>query len=86
MVNLNEFIGKYYSKELDVIYEFFETDEKLYLKYKNHDKIALETVQKDEFGNNDRTLYYFTRNSKNEIEKMLFSCDGSISEIEFVKQ
>lgn len=85
-VNVKEFTGRYYSEELDVIYEFFETDEKLYLKYKNHDKIALETVQKDEFGNNDRTLYYFTRNSKNEIVKMLLSCDGSISEIEFVKQ
>lgn len=85
-VNVNEFVGKFYSEELDVIYEFFETDENLYLKYKNHDKIALETVQKDEFGNNDRTLYYFTRNSKNEIDKMLLSCDGSISEIEFIKQ
>ncbi|MQP23928.1 serine hydrolase [Flavobacterium sp. LMO8] len=85
-VNVKEFVGKYYSEELDVVYEFFETDDKLYLKYKNHDKIALETVQKDEFGNNDRTLYYFTRNSKNKIQKMLLSCDGSISEIEFVKQ
>ena len=85
-VNVNEFVGKFYSEELDVIYEFFETDDNLYLKYKNHDKIALETVQKDEFGNNDRTLYYFTRNSKNEIDKMLLSCDGSISEIEFIKQ
>lgn len=85
-VNVNEFVGKYYSQELDVIYEFFETDDKLYLKYKNHDKIALETVQKDEFGNNDRTLYYFTRNTKNEIVKMLLSCDGSIAEIEFIKQ
>lgn len=85
-VNVNEFVGKYYSEELDVVYNFFEKEGVLYLSYKNHKNIPLSTIQKDEFGNNDRTLYYFTRNSKNEIEKMLLSCDGSISEIEFVKQ
>lgn len=84
-VNTKEFVGKFYSNELDVTYNFYEKDGVLHLSYRNHENIPLSTVQKDEFGNNDRTLYHFTRNDKNEISVMLLSCDGSVKEIEFIK-
>ncbi len=84
-VNTKEFVGKFYSNELDVNYNFYEKDGVLHLSYRNHDNIPLSTVQKDEFGNNDRTLYHFTRNDKNEISGMLLSCDGTVKEIEFIK-
>ena len=84
-VNTKEFIGKFHSNELDVTYNFYEKDGVLHLSYRNHDNIPLSTVQKDEFGNNDRTLYHFTRNDKNEISGMLLSCDGTVKEIEFIK-
>lgn len=85
-VNTKEFTGKYYSSELDVTYNFYEKENTLYLSYRNHENIPLSTVQKDEFGNNDRTLYHFTRNDKNEIARMHLSCDGSVKEIAFIKQ
>jgi CubicO group peptidase (beta-lactamase class C family) len=84
-VNAMGFTGKFYSNELDVTYNFYEKEGTLYLSYRNHKNVPLSTVQKDEFGNNDRTLYHFTRNDKNEIYGMLLSCDGSVKEIEFIK-
>ena len=84
-VNVMEYTGKFYSNELDVTYNFYEKEGVLYLSYRNHENIPLSTVQKDEFGNNDRTLYRFTRNDKNEISGMLLSCDGSVKEIDFVR-
>lgn len=85
-VNTKEFIGKFHSNELDVTYNFYEKEGTLYLSYRNHENVPLSTVQKDEFGNNDRTLYHFTRNDKNEISGMLLSCDGSVKDIDFVKK
>jgi CubicO group peptidase (beta-lactamase class C family) len=84
-VNLNEFVGDFYSEELDINYHFFIREKQLFLSYKNHENNALSTVQKDEFGNNDRTLYHFVRNESNAIIKMFLSCDGTVKEIEFVK-
>uniref|UniRef100_UPI00404A591D serine hydrolase domain-containing protein n=1 Tax=Flavobacterium sp. TaxID=239 RepID=UPI00404A591D len=84
-VNLNEFVGDFYSEELDISYHFFIREKQLFLSYKNHENIALSTVQKDEFGNNDRTLYHFVRNESNAIIKMFLSCDGTVKEIEFVR-
>jgi CubicO group peptidase (beta-lactamase class C family) len=85
-VIIDEFVGDFYSDELNVTYYFFEKEGTLYLTYKNHENVSLSTVQKDEFGNNDRTLYHFTRNDKNEISGMLLACDGSVKDIEFVKK
>jgi hypothetical protein len=74
-VNLNEFVGDFYSEELDINYHFFIREKQLFLSYKNHENNALSTVQKDEFGNNDRTLYHFARNESNAIIKMFLSCE-----------
>jgi hypothetical protein len=85
-VNPEEYTGTYYSEELDVNYQFYTKEDKLYLDYPNNKNIALSTVQKDEFGNNQRTLYQFVKNENNIVIKMKLSCEGSVKEIEFMKR
>lgn len=85
-VDTNEFTGSYFSAELDVEY-YFSTDENgLFLSYQNHKKMPLTPGQEDEFGNGDRVLYHFTRNEKNQINGILVSSDGSVSNIRFAKK
>jgi hypothetical protein len=43
-------------------------------------------VQLNEFGNNDRTLYQFTKDKKEVITRMLLSCDGAVKNIIFKKK
>jgi CubicO group peptidase (beta-lactamase class C family) len=85
-VKINEFIGTYYSEELNTTYIFFEKDNKLYLTYKNHQNIVLSTVEIDEFGNNARTSYQFKRNKNKQIVSMELSSEGTVKNINFVKQ
>lgn len=85
-VKINEFIGTYYSEELNTTYTFFEKDNKLYLTYKNHQNIVLSTVEIDEFGNNARTSYQFKRNKNKQIVSMELSSEGTVKNINFVKQ
>jgi hypothetical protein len=81
-INIKDFIGNFYSKELDATYTFSVNNDKLILNYKNNKDIPLTAVQLNSFGNNNRTLYQFN-NSKT---KMYLSCDGTVSSIEFMKQ
>ncbi|WP_161792603.1 serine hydrolase domain-containing protein [Psychroserpens damuponensis] len=83
--NLNDFVGDYFSEELQTNYTFFIDDNTLKLSYKNHDNITLYPIQHYSFGNHDRTLYEFTTNTKGKIIGMLLSCDGQVSHIEFVR-
>jgi hypothetical protein len=85
-VQINEFVGNYYSDELNTTYVFFEKDNKLYLTYKNHENTALSTVEIDEFGNNARTSYQFIRNGNNQIISMKLSSEGTVKDISFIKQ
>lgn len=85
-VKIKDFVGNYYSDELNTTYTFFEKDNKLFLTYKNHENIALSTVEKDEFGNNARTSYQFIRNKNNEITSMMLSSEGTVKNISFIKQ
>lgn len=85
-VKTNEFIGNYYSEELNTTYTFFEKDNKLFLSYKNNENTALSTVEIDEFGNNARTSYQFIRNGNNQIISMKLSSEGTVKDIRFIKQ
>lgn len=84
-VIIDDYTGEFYSEELDINYHFSSKQNQLSLSYKNHENITLSFVQKDEFGNNDRTLYHFDRNEANSIIKMFLSCDGTVKDIEFIK-
>jgi CubicO group peptidase (beta-lactamase class C family) len=85
-VKITEFIGTYYSEELNTTYTFFEKDNKLFLTYKNNENIALSTIEIDEFGNNARTSYQFKRNQNNQIVSMELSSEGTVKNINFIKQ
>lgn len=83
--DFNDFVGNYFSEELEASYHFYTDDDMLKLKYKNHDNILLYPIQTNTFGNHDRTLYQFTTNKDGKIIGMLLSCDGQVSNIEFTK-
>jgi len=85
-IKINEFVGNYFSEELNTTYTFFEKDSKLFLTYKNHENIALSSVEIDEFGNNARTLYQFKRNANHQIVSMELSSEGTVKDIHFIKQ
>ena len=80
-----EYIGKYYSCELNVTYTIFEENGNLYLSYPNRLKIRLFPRQKDEFGNGYRTLYRFIRQENNKIDKLLVASEGIVKDIEFIR-
>lgn len=85
-VNVSNFIGDFYSEELDVRYRFFVEDNTLKLTYKGKKNINLNPVQLNEFGNNDRTLYHFEKDENEKITRMLLSCDGTVKNIIFEKK
>ena len=83
--DLSNFVGNYFSEELESTYHFYTEDDMLKLEYKNHENISLYPIQINKFGNQDRTLYHFTTNKDGKIIGMLLSCDGQVSNIEFLK-
>lgn len=83
LVNVKEFEGYFYSEELDVRYYFYKEENTLKLTFKGSDTLKLNTVQLNEFGNNDRTLYHFIKDQNNVVTGMLLSCDGTVNEIIF---
>ncbi|MGX7667926.1 serine hydrolase domain-containing protein [Flavobacterium pedocola] len=85
-VPLEEFVGNFYSEELTVTYHFTKKDNRLILSYKNNENILLTPVQKDEFGNNQRTLYHFVRDDKQKIKTLLLSSEGTVKDIVFLKK
>ena len=85
-VDVSGFVGDFYSKELDVTYHFFVENDTLRLSYRGNENITLNPVQLNEFGNNDRTLYHFTKNEKDTVTGMLLSCDGTVKNIIFKKE
>ncbi|WP_452230324.1 serine hydrolase domain-containing protein [Lacinutrix sp. MEBiC02404] len=85
-VNSTDFVGSYFSEEVGVTYRFFVADNVFKLSYKNNENIPLHPIQLDEFGNNSRTLYRFTRDKENHIIGMLLYSEGTIKDIFFKKE
>jgi hypothetical protein len=83
--DLCNYAGSYFSEELKTTYTFTIENNTIMLSYPNHKDIKLHPVELDKFGNNDRTLYHFTVNSEGQVNGMLLSCDGQVSNIEFIK-
>lgn len=83
--NLKDFTGYYYSEELRTTYYFFIDNNMLKLTYANHEQITLFPVQLNQFGNRNRTLYHFLTTKDGKITRLLLSCDGQASTIEFIK-
>ncbi len=85
-VNNNDFVGSYFSEEMDVTYRFFIADNVFKLSYKNNENIPLLPVQLDAFGNSNRTLYHFTRDEEDHVVGMVLYSEGTIKDIFFKKE
>ncbi|MBL4649575.1 MAG: beta-lactamase family protein [Aureispira sp.] len=78
--------GIYFSEELDIEYELFDKNDKLYLSYLNNPSVELFSGQKDEFGSGRRTRYVFDRNGAGEITSFRVASEGTVKDILFVKK
>ncbi|WP_338791621.1 serine hydrolase domain-containing protein [Bernardetia sp. MNP-M8] len=85
-VNTNDYIGKFYSDELDVTYQIFQKDSKLILSFPNNENIQLSSRRKDEFGTNQRMRLSFQRNKKGKIDAFEVAAEGTVKEILFEKE
>ena len=83
--NLAEYVGSYYSPELDVTYSLQLSDGQLMLSYPNHDGLVLTEGVTDTFGANRRTKYSFKRNEEQEIIAFEVSSEGTVKDILFEK-
>lgn len=82
-INLDNYLGEYYSKELDVTYTIYKNGDELFLAYPRNPKIKLIAGQKDEFGNGYRTNYSFYRNENEMIEGFKVASEGIVKDIDF---
>ncbi len=81
--NLQQYIGNYYSKELDVTYNLTVSDDQLVLSYPNNENIILREGEEYVFGANRRTKYSFLKNEKGEITSFKVAAEGTVKNILF---
>jgi len=83
LVNLSDYVGEYFSGELDVSYHLFIENKKLFLRIPNNPKIELILGQKNEFGSRNRTRYLFKKDQNNITTGFLVASEGTVKDIKF---
>lgn len=83
--NLNEFVGNYYSDELNVTYSITIENDNLILDYPNNKGILIKEGAKDTFGANRRTKYTFIRSKNGMIMSFMVASEGTVKDILFEK-
>lgn len=83
--NVNDFIGEYYSKELQVSYSMNVTENQLNLSFRNNLSIPLHEGRKDEFGSGRRTKYSFKRDKSGKVISFTVAAEGTVKNILFEK-
>ena len=78
-----DYLGEYYSAELDVTYSIQLINEQLVLSYPNNEGLVLQEGVTDTFGANRRTKYAFKRNDGQEIVSFTVSAEGTVKNILF---
>ena len=81
--NLQDYVGEYYSDELEVIYELRMQSDKLVLHYPNNCCYTLTEGQQDVFGANRRTRYVFKRDRKGNVVSFTVASEGTVKDILF---
>lgn len=84
--DLNDFVGSYYSEELETTYSLTTNEKQLILNYPNHEGILLKRQQKEVFGSGRRTKYTFNRSSNGNINSFYVAAEGTVKNILFKKQ
>lgn len=83
--NLDEYIGSYYSTELDVTYSISMDKDRLFLSYPNNPNILIQEGVTDVFGANRRTQYKFHRNKEGKVFSFEVASEGTVKKIVFEK-
>jgi hypothetical protein len=84
-VLVTDYIGQYYSDELEVTYSLFVEANQLFASFPYNKRIKLSPGQKDEFGSGNRTRYIFKRDHKNKITGFAIASEGTVKDILFKK-
>ncbi len=85
-VNIKEYLGEFYSPELEITYILTEENNTLTLNYNNNKNIVLTIGQKDEFGSGRRTKYSFLRNKNGNVNAFSVAAEGTVKDILFTKK
>jgi len=83
--NLDEFVGNYYSDELNVTYSISIENNNLILSYPNSEGILIKEGVKDTFGANRRTKYTFNRGNNGKVISFKVASEGTVKDILFEK-
>lgn len=83
--NLDEFVGNYYSEELNVTYSISIENNNLILSYPNSEGILIKEGVKDTFGANRRTKYTFNRGNNGKVFSFKVASEGTVKDILFEK-
>lgn len=83
--NLPQYIGSYYSTELDVTYNLTVSDHQLILNYPNNENIVLREGEENVFGANRRTKYSFVKNEHGKVTSFKVASEGTVKDILFEK-
>ncbi len=81
--NLEDYVGRYYADELEVIYELKLESGMLVLNYPNNCCYTLTEGQQDVFGANRRTKYVFKRDHKKNVVSFTVASEGTVKDILF---
>ncbi|WP_375561868.1 serine hydrolase domain-containing protein [Bernardetia sp. OM2101] len=82
-INKDDYLGKFYSEELDVTYHILKNNEELILSFPNNEHIELSSRRKDEFGTNQRMRLSFQRNKQGKIQTFKVAAEGTVKDILF---
>lgn len=83
--NIDEYIGNYYAKQLNVSYSIQVENDNLVLSYPNNENIVINEGVKDTFGANRRTKYSFIRDSEGVVTSFKVAAEGTVKDILFEK-
>lgn len=84
--NLEDYVGDFYSEELDVTYALRLVDGELLLSYPNNANLVLKEGATDTFGANRRTQYAFRRNMKGRVVGFEVASEGTVKGILFERK
>lgn len=83
--NINQYIGIFYSDELDVTYEVTKISNQLYCRIKSKPPVALQAKSQDLFLMGDDVELKFERDSKNQISGFSVNA-GRVTDLKFKRQ
>jgi CubicO group peptidase (beta-lactamase class C family) len=84
-VKADEYVGEYYSAEMEVTYALSAHGNDLLVSFPYNPNIKLTAGQKDEFGTGNRTRYIFKRNKSGEVISFTIASEGTVKDILFEK-